>query len=186
MTQPRARRGYTYEPCPGCGIAPTLEKGGPRKSKRVCFECLRKLEFATAAERTMAERADLNLVHLAWAAHGQEYLGGRDCGPVQSAFWELAKTLGEVPDGPWRNAEQLIRPNRNSPSGSNVHEWPNLSRLVSPAQIQAFRSLWDAVKAWGERTEEHAKQQGSSLLVQLASGQITADQLNERTLRNKG
>ncbi|MES2877522.1 MAG: hypothetical protein V4713_03800 [Pseudomonadota bacterium] len=183
----RAKKGYTFDACHGCGQVPSDWQGRPAKG--VCSNCQQTLDLARrlAKEQTAAGAAML-AVGIPTQPHWLPYLtqasnfGGEKRPNIQNEFWKLALLCSSPAIERAANPQVLAKPKKNERMDWSPHR-PEDVRLM-PAGIAAqFDTLFDAIRQGLDAAREEGKERGQSLLGQLASGDITANKFNEMTLR---
>lgn len=206
----RASRGYTFDPCPACKQPPK----GSRAKDDICADCRRFLEAGKAlADRQKADPRkaywlpwfmpgyhDAECDHFKKEPPGLERFAGR--GIRDAADWlrallpELVLAIGEEVTGteasghrtagarPVREAGGFVfhiaRSERESAGGTRE------SVLLTEDQRELIRDIDRAIRITLAETAANSLEKGANLLGSLATGRITADDLDEETARDVG
>lgn len=187
----RAGRGRTYDPCHCCGNS-TL-----RPKDRICDECQRTFNFAKDREKELATLTDQAPLpyYVKERYYALPYLrrGGDPGRDVQEAFHDLSVLVSSVT----QDSPPLIPATKREPCASRdpkfalwefeasehrQHEWECV-RAFSPPIAAAIRVAYSAVRAAVEYAYKDGHDDGRRLLMQLAAGEITADNFNEAAAR---
>lgn len=179
----KAKKGFTFDPCHGCGQVPT--QYGGRKKDAVCSECSQTLSLAKRAAHDQKQRGDAVVVAIPTQSHWLPYLYEKegDRG-IQKAFWELA-IASSAPrmDCSFSGASKRLIPPGRSDSWS-PHA-PEDYRLMPSGVADSLHALFDAIGKGLDGNYNAGKRDGSNLLNQLASGGITTEKFNEWSLSSQ-
>lgn len=182
MTQRRAPRGYTYDPCPGCQ---GVYDNNPRLKDRVCYHCQAILD-GHAKQRAEQEKKGENPV-LPFAvpdrAHWLPYLSEQHDGskrPIQDAFHKLTFAVSVANDGSRiQHKERLYEPKiHDSNSWSGYHDKDY--RLMPRSTALELRALFNAVRDGLEVAYKKGRSDGSNLLTMLAAGELATPDFERR------
>ena len=183
-TARRASRGHTHDPWPCCGTVARQEHGRPKGG--ICDDCQRlvRLGKATltrqdkAGERTCrwAERSH------DWAQYYGDYeFTKHDTGEeLARAMYELANTLTTPleQNAPWRSEgiEKLL-----DCEGSPTRYDEYVLVSVDPAVRDRLNVLDAKLRRALESAHQAGKNEGQSILRQLASGDMSVNDFTKRT-----
>jgi hypothetical protein len=159
----KAPRGHTYEKCPGCQTSPNdyYRKG------EVCGECLIKLRLARRIEQMggsnkVGRRIPEQSHWLPYLYHGRE---------LQDYFLNLMVACGTPCN--FEDTNKSLLAGQDDCSGYFLYE-----EKVERCLVELFLKTNDVLK----RVYAEGKEHGANLLMQLAEGEITANDFNERTI----
>lgn len=192
----RAPRGYTYEPCPGCGA------GGDhiRPRNGVCGVCANDIAWArqereNAVRRT--EAADRKVpVAFPPVSHWLPYLPekGTSNYPIRHAFHAVVMSVTEtparaqldvaraqLPDDSQGIAHLIVAPRGGYASGGSwmpgrMEDYRVLDAHAAPP----LSALYDAIRQGLEAAFREGVQYGRSLLFQLNDGALSTDDFTRR------
>lgn len=170
------RKGVSKQPCHGCGSTDEHWTG------QVCDECARSIK---GYKELMAQRAaDTSTVlmkgkEVAYALPHISNCGTEASRAVQSGFLALQNALS-VPST-WHEgiAKERIFDPRNTYRES---DW-DMQVRIKPEHAKALGGTYGAVCDAISGAYKAGHSAGRNLLNQLASGQITADEYNNKALR---
>lgn len=168
----------TFKPCPGCGSTRY------RLVKDVCDDCkatLRVGRTVTQEEQTKAEAVKLYRLTKEWPSfyapnggdelrHAFEALARVVMRPVRSKKDPLDQDVEELPP-----TCDLVHYFSTNPEGSSV--WTSSRRVAA-----AITKLDLAVRKALAACKELGEQDGSNLLLQIASGKISVNDLTEASI----
>lgn len=180
----RAKKGYTFDPCHGCGEVPDGYEG--RKKDAVCSNCRQTLNLAKKAADDQKLRGDAIVVAIPTQSHWLPYLLERgsfdERNAIQRAFWAVA-LASSAPhlDGGLRQAKYLVTSRSGDHSPWSAYG-PEDFRLMPAGVATSLDVLYSAIRKGLETCYSEGKKDGSNLLGQLASGGITADKFNDMAL----
>jgi hypothetical protein len=190
-------RGYTLDPCPGCGEGGALKM---RKRDGVCEACADAISKWRKLQAERAAKPDAVPHVLNERAHGLPYLEHEDDlrprdfhnerarEPIRYAFWELSWHLSEptTGDGSKWNTSDLPRvfPRTNA-RGFDRDEWP-MVRDMNPKVANLIGTAYAEVRISLVNAYRKGVQDGRNLLLSLAEGGITNDEFNSRAARMNG
>lgn len=191
----RARPGYTYDPCHCCGS--TLHQ---RPKDRICSDCVKLVADAQAIRQAQDSQAASGEA-MPFYTHERDYAlpylahVDRDLG-LQAAFLKLSELLST----PTKDRPPMVPdPRVKSPHDYKITEdkwflWGSnnirsgdwvCQRTFSPAIAEAIRTLFLKTREAIEQAYKNGHKDGRNLLMQLAGGEITTNQLNETALRRE-
>lgn len=173
------RRGQSTLPCHGCGS--TL----PHWTGQVCDECAKALrEHKAYKEQEAADtdtvlmtgkQQDYALPHIRHESHDSSIrkpLHALMLKLSMPASWPHPKPVGRV-----------FTPLLNT--SGHISEWDTTVR-IRPDHAQLLDEILQAAIKLSEHAYAEGHRDGKSLLAQLASGEITADEFNDTALRREG
>jgi hypothetical protein len=194
-SQRRAPRGYTYDPCPGCGET----KGQPRPRDGVCATCTHAIAWAKAERDKMANRADAEsrVVPVAFppCSHWLPYLPekGKSGSPIQQAYHAIVRLVTEDATSVQldvarnqltdcsRGIDRLIPPHQGGYHGSDWSPYKlDDYRMIDAQLAQPLSTLYDAIRQGLEAAYRDGVQYGRSLLFQLNDGSLSTDDFAKR------
>ncbi len=154
------------KPCPGCG-----EVKKWRKATEVCSDCKDNIRdgriYVELVSKPDTERLTIP---------GQSYLYPTADREFCKAFDLLIKHIG----GP------IVSKNcggKKPFTGSAGGGWGYSSFVVKKGTADALRVVWDSVLAWANKNTAMGHRAGRSILGNLASGDMTMGDFNERAAR---
>lgn len=185
----KAHRGHTYDPCPGCGGTP--EPYRPRPKNGVCSNCRATLDAATRRREEVVQAGERTVLLYAFPTqpHWLPYL--RECRPhgdemsTQKAFWQLVmavsspKTVGCA----YADGGRLIPTKKGRHSDFSPGR-PEDYREIDSVTVQHLRLLWDEIDKSLDATYKDGQQHGTSLLMQLHSGELSMQEFEKRAKRD--
>lgn len=185
----RARKGYTFDPCHGCGIAPTDWQGRPTKG--VCSNCQQSLDLARRlAKEQTAEGVELKAVGIPTQPHWLPYLpqasnyGATKRPDIREEFWKLALLCSSQAVEYCATPEILAKARKGERTNWTPHR-PEDVRLMPAGTAMQFDVLFNAISQGLSAANAEGKESGQNLLGQLASGEITANRFNEMTIHGR-
>lgn len=186
MSARRAPRGRTFDPCHGCGQVPSAWNG--RAKDQVCNVCATNLALAKKVAEDQT-RADLRVVTVPTAPHWLPYLhrsrSRPDRADVQAELWKLAILCSvpamSIPAVKAQRLVPLLDGDRTDWSASRIEDY----RSIPAAVADQFAVLYNALRHELVDCYNEGKREGQNLLGQLASGDITANEFNDLTLRER-
>lgn len=185
----RARKGYTFDACHGCGVVPSDCQGRPTKG--VCSNCQQTLDLARRlAKEQTAAGAELQAVGIPTQPHWLPYLAQAsnfNCEKrpdILDEYWKLALLCSSPAIELTAKPQLLAKPKLNERAGWSPYR-PEDVRLMPAGVAVQFSVLFDAIRQGLDAARDEGKERGQSLLSQLASGEITANSFNEMTLRGR-
>lgn len=181
-----AKKGYTFDACHGCGQVPSDWQGRPTKG--VCSNCQQTLDLARRlAKEQTAAGTEMQSIGIPTQPHWLPYLAqasnfnSEKRPDIREEYWKLAMLCSSPAIERTANPQVLAKPKKHERTDWSPYR-PEDVRLI-PAGIAAqFDVLFDAIRQGLDAAREEGKDRGQSLLGQLASGDITANQFNDMTL----
>lgn len=182
----RAKKGYTFDACHGCGQVPSHWEGRPKD--KVCSNCQNTLKLATQFNTEQSNKNEIAKVGIPAQPHWLPYIRSstsRKAGKldVRSEFWKLAILCStpSLEDPCFNGVQRLIPiPPGDRPDWS-PHEAKDIRLMVSSVSAQ-FAVLYSAIMQQLNECYEDGKERGQSLLGQLASGDLSVNDFNKMTL----
>jgi len=165
----------TRKPCPGCG-----EVHPARPADGVCYDCKKMIQLGrdtrAAADAPAQERKPYVVPDV---SHGFEYIHYvpyDERAALTREMLRMVTLIGQPYHGSNRqyNCPLLI------PSSDGMHGSP---RLYTDSEVEIIRKFWDALDVTCVATYEDGRAKGRSLLLGLANGETSVDDLNEECLR---
>lgn len=194
--RPRAQRGYTYDPCPGC------RKENHRKKDSVCSDCETKFLEADEARRKLERPGSLwYRVHLRSVHNNHSYYAANATSDgahaLQAAFTKLIEAVadGTYEEGIW-DPDQGHKAKRFpfKSAGALIKRPPALEReqslsyadhvLLPPTVRDALNGLDRAILLAIASVKEESARNGVSLINKLATGRMTLDKMNAHIARD--
>lgn len=178
-----ASSGKTKKPCEGCGE--TRPYG--RETGKVCSVCQSLLDEARQAREVAAARTSRGLEAFPrpWAPHSLGYI--HDAGDAGTAFrdtfYQLLLQLLADPAPPpaygavHKRIEAVGFRDRDDSSVTWVDNDTGYG-LVDPALLEATGAVYKAARELARAAHAKGKDEGSRLLLGLASGRVSIDDLN--------
>jgi hypothetical protein len=186
-------RGQTWKPCPACKqeILHDIDD--------ICFDCRRKIDAADAIIEREKKRDDVEEYSVPYPSSCPRYWTRASnlakhlevSRTISLAMGHLLALLANHVDAAWQRAHPyiaskydriLFRTELRATTG-----FDNTYRaLMTPLAAQIIRELDTAILTTIRQAYEDGLTDGSHLLNQLASGDITVSQLNTATLREGG
>ena len=195
------------KPCPGCGEVVRF-----RAADSVCSACEKAIKNWNAyAERLASPGAGMVTVGMKGAYHWypQFYFGGPNT--TNDELDDLRSTLAEtfaefgnalcvdvVPEESWSHGSLFPHPEVENPKWKSGTSDPRLLRYpcsdgsrggcmsygsIRKDHLDMLRKLWDATARFAHIAWLSGLQDGRDLLKQLAQGDITSDELQEKDVR---
>jgi hypothetical protein len=190
--RPMPRAGYTEAPCDGCG------EGGGREKGKLCRSCQDLIKEARAARDRQAAITDRVLYRIPSSDHGlsayyirqQSTSGARDQSSrnrVRDLLMQLTTLIGEPRSGPPNHAhappalyDRTTGPNQSDRDG--MSSWYARDLWMTPELAMALNMLDQAIETALIQTFAAGVDMGSSLIGQLASGAISAEDFNKKVV----
>lgn len=192
--KPRAPRGMTHDPCPGC-------QGTERRAKEsVCDACRQLLVEAKETREQNANRSGLAWFRVHIRASWNEYhyyvahATSEGNKALQEAMTKLVAAVAEATYAhtdynaagnivhrkfPFADAGPVITRTRKLTAGDRSSGWYQDHVLISPAAREAINELDKAILLAIGTAREEAARQSAGLLQRLATGDITLDTMND-------
>lgn len=184
----RAKKGFTFDPCHGCGQVPSDWQGRPKD--KVCSNCANTLQLARKFTDEQAAIGDVVQVAIPTQPHWFPYIPHsnirRQQMGTQETIWQLALSCSSpsIENTGVAGVPRLIPVPSNGRTDWSPHKQEDV-RLM-PASIAAqFAMLYTVISRELTESYEDGKERGQSLLGQLASGEITASKFNEMSITGK-
>jgi len=189
----------TKKPCPGCG-----EGGWLRDVTKVCGYCQELLDEARAGRKAILETGNREVVPIPDTNYmcPAYYTGsGSSAHPVmktkeqddtkelQNAMVELARVVGEIAPHAERNEKH--RTMYSQAKGYYSTKWSALGGmgrcpiehyLVKTEVVDAMTRLDLAIRQIIDRSFYEGRQDGVSIIKNLASGELSINEFNERSM----
>ena len=174
----RASPGYSYEPCHGCGSENQHPKG------QLCNECSKELTEArliNAAAKANPARSVRRFPKADRSHDVMGYYGNRiDSAAsrgLQQAIVDLAWTV-VTEAGYVHNADGLLPLHRDS-GYIDSYVW------ADNAFVEKLNALDVAIRTALENVARNNRQEGQSLLLQLASGELSMNDFDKQTTKRR-
>lgn len=173
------KRGMTQKPCPGCGEA------GWRGTNEVCSDCLglmadgKKWREAIAKKEAEGESEVYSLPYKFRINYFEVREHGRAASVrLGAAMAQVAKLVSEPCAWQYgRSVARLLITNPGRASDSDLESF-----RINPAMAAALQELDQAIRSALNETAATSEKKGSNLLLQLAAGKITADEINDASI----
>lgn len=162
-----------------------------RRKTEVCNECRATLDIGRQLKEERRQSTHAAMI-MREVPHALPYLRkapSSNCGKVQAAFWRLSMLLSRPTD---ETADMNHGPSERLGSSPGYlylwrdrhdgHSWA-VTRVIDRATADALGDAYEAVKRMAEAAYADGHADGRNLLMQLASGDLTPDQFNERAAR---
>lgn len=176
------------KPCPGCSA-----KGAYRKADEVCNECKALIKEAKARRNQVARLRDTEPTKLPFAPHClplihrfRDFGRGPDVVITHFIFdlihlvgQEINWTAAKFPPETRQHHHYLIEGPSGCDSGDSTY-W-----LIPRGLKQMLNSLYSAIQGGSEFAYQEGKQAGHNLIMGLATGETSIDELNEATVGTK-
>lgn len=180
-TNRRARKGYTFEPCPGCG---SVDEIYPRPKTGVCEKCRLILDAHARQVSDLAKKSDVMSMYAIpeyphWLPYIPSY-SDKQKNVIREGFWKLGMAVSDVniKDLP-ENKERLFKPNI-----TDTQPWvayhPKDYRLMYSHVAENLRALFDDVRAELHAAYSQGKTDGTNLLAMLNNGELTTSDFEKR------
>jgi hypothetical protein len=167
-------RGTTWDPCHACGDE------GNRPKNSVCGKCRSIFERALRREAEVAAAGEDVIVRSCERAYAMPYLRhetarGDPSGenPIRKPMLRLSEVISE-PAIHATDAQDLW--------GDGRYDWVTYRRMPRAA-FEAMRDAYDAIGKALTAAHREGHREGRDLLLQLAAGEITNDEFNDRAAR---
>jgi hypothetical protein len=180
-------RGYTVDPCPGCG------KDHKRKKDKVCDECSEKIEKWDAFKATqdkLGEEVPYKLNARAYSLpsipnddRGMSHPNREDREPIRNRFFELSFLLSTPSEATWKDQPPSLWPHEQLKTWRNEYE---IFRNMKPAVAKLLGELYFEVAVGMRKAHEKGVAEGKNLLLSLAGGHLTSDEFNTQAARLTG
>ena len=171
----RAQRGYTYDPCHGCGSTDE-----PRPAKGVCSVCRAALtnHKAREAEREAVGKDAPRPYRIATESHWWPYIPHDKDRGAQKAFHKLVFATSEHLDSErFGNDPRIVDPSSNSSYNNYTRDG---RRMFKPSTAKALNAMFDAIHDGMEHAYAEGKEDGRSLLMGLNDGSLSMDDFERR------
>jgi hypothetical protein len=181
-------RGWTVEPCPGCG------KDHKRKKEKVCDECENAIAKWNAHVANQAELGEekpyiMNgrshaLPYIQYEGEGRQY-GHPDREPLRSRFFELSMLLSTPSDATYQDKPERLWPHERMKTTYRMDDY-NVYRNMKPVIAKLLGDLYFEVNETVQTAHAKGVAEGKNLLLSLAGGHITNDEFNKEAARLTG
>lgn len=190
----------TSKPCPGCGKeAPKSYHGRSlpwRDEMEVCHDCKTLLEEARTRRKILSEDTETVIIAVpkeTWThwypqfymglASGQDHEGTRE--ELEMCLIRLIHAASEL-----RLQREYARGDFNLwtpplPDGLTRPQGTSEERIMPRLVAEAIRDLYLAISEALKETNQLSLEEGSQLLLSLASGRLTMDDFNQAALRKR-
>lgn len=184
----RAPRGHVHAPCPGCGVECVYPKGG------VCDDCRGALKKWHTQEAERAAKADERVYYTKERDYGFPHLsheverreGVERRYAIREPLLRLHALVSRPLDGgtPWKALEARGDDAYTYTRGDSfgARDW-TITRLFPVAVADALRDLYAGIEDSLENAYAQGHAKGRSLLLGLASGDLTSDEFNDEAAR---
>jgi hypothetical protein len=172
-------RGYTVDPCPGCGGD---EK---RKKDKVCPICASKIEKWDAQQKEQAALGQLKPFYMQERDYALPYIHNiENDDKIRNLFWRLSYLLSRPSEATWKEAEgNAVWPHERMNTFRN--EW-RIIRDMDPTIANLLGDLYFEVATATDEAHKKGVTEGKNLLLSLAGGHITNDEFNRQAARLTG
>lgn len=182
----RAKKGFTFDPCHGCGQVPDHWEGRPKDS--VCSNCKNTLKLARKFAEEQSSGNELVQVAIPAQSHWLPYLRqsslqNQACKDVREAIWRLAISCSSpvVKGADFTKAQLLIPVPKNERTDWRP-SWPEELRWMSESVASRFATLYMIVRQELDNSYEEGRERGQNLLGQLAAGDLSINDFNKMSL----
>jgi hypothetical protein len=181
-------RGWTVDPCPGCG------KDHKRPKDKVCDVCEDAITKWNAHVANQAELGEEKPYAMNARAHSLPYIqfegegrayGHSDREPLRSRFFELSMLLSTPSDATWTDKPERLWPNERMKATYRMDDYL-VYRNMKPAIAKLLGDLYFEVGDAVQMAHRKGVEEGKNLLLSLASGHITNDEFNTKAARLTG
>jgi len=185
----RAKKGFTFDACHGCGQVPTHWQG--RRKDAVCSNCENTLKLANKFADERSGSCEMVQVAIPTQSHWLPYLrlsGIRNSAHVgvQKAIWKLAMDCSSpVFEGADLFEAQYLIPLQKNERTDWRPSRPEDVRLMPKNVAAQFAVLYAAIKHELDNCYAEGKDRGQNLLAQLAAGDLSVNDFNEISLARK-
>jgi hypothetical protein len=157
------------KPCPGCHTTEHRRSS----ADSVCWNCEKAIAEGRRSWERNSEKDDLLTVGIPFGFYGLPYLGdeGR---AVQEAFFNLLMMLKVQSDGRGCERVYLLQ---SEDRHSCETAWVTLKRR----HLQILEKLYQSIIDLRKGSEKEGREEGQSLLLQLANGQLSLDDFDKST-----
>lgn len=174
----------TRKPCPGCGAATH-----PRPAESVCDQCQSDLALAAKVHK-QAEKASVETISIPEQSHWLPHIyhaphtfGEPDA--IQRQILNLLTIIGKA-STPSRHTKAVVHEWRRRQSSHGEWRTFNSPCFEVPTGTQAcMQSLYEAIATATEHAYAEGHRKGRQLLIGLATGELTVDELNKRAIHNE-
>lgn len=179
MYKYRASKGYTHDPCPGCGARPTDENlFWQRKKDSVCSECEAKLHRYDRIQEELKAREDVRVYRVEGMVHYLPYIDdhlphefGVDR-PLQAAFHNLLLAASDDAGEFTEDAKAVIVP--LDTRGAVFYRSPGyMPRYFRPRTAEAISKLFNVTEQALDATFKAGVERGRKFLADLAAGDLS-------------
>lgn len=180
MSTRRAPKGYTYDPCPGCGSGHDFQ---PRPKEGVCVSC-REVLNAHAKAVGEARVKGLVAVGVPEASHWLPYIAN-DPHDMQKRFHAVALAVSVPSAGGVDNFDDSRRlvlkpPGTNYGSDWGPHRITDFRVMPAPVAM-ALRHLFEGLLQSIPGAYDKGKSDGRNLLAMLSAGELTNAEFERRS-----
>lgn len=169
-------RGRVSSPCPGCGA-----KGEMRKAAEVCPQCKFLITEAKARRAQVKRLKETEPTRLPFAPHCLPALYRPDresARTIQGFVFDLVHLVTFPPETN-HNSHYIINGSSGCDSSGRTY-W-----LIPVGLKKILNDLYAAIQTGSESAYQEGKENGHNLIMGLATGETTIDELNEATIARK-
>jgi len=173
----------TWKPCHGCG-----EKTGWRPVNTLCGPCKTALQAGRGMKASEEDRAEKVKIYRLTPEWPGIYSPGREGRDMELAFAEVARTgmrRARSRQDPYDKTMLELPPSGRGVNYFSTHDkraplWVGTKRFAS-----ALTRLDRVVRETVSKVYKTGKEEGSDLLMQLARGEISVDQISNEHLKGR-
>jgi len=182
LNKRRARAGYTFDACPGCGKSDDIY---PRLKSGVCNECRSILDGHARFMGELSSSGDKEYYGIPevshWLPYLQDYSNTRD-DSVQKAFWNLALAASDANPGGLPDRKESLFERLESDGGSNRwHGYKETDyRLFNRRVAENLRDLFNKVRLGIDAAYAKGKSDGTNILSMLSRGELSTPEFERR------
>jgi len=193
----RASRGYTHDPWPCCGKDSGSKRGRPKQG--ICWDCKQLIADGQLWRNQQNAKPGLGLFTWTSTNYGWPRFYGARCEwpnhghpesqrhVLENAFFALANLLVDTPGGDMLTAWGSPRSGERAPfllSDRGHDSWSWSRTVMARKDVQAaLDGLHQAIRDALGLVYLEGKERGSRLLVQLANGEKTLADFEDRVVK---
>lgn len=165
----------SQKPCPGCG-----EVRSNRRASEVCRHCEKDLAYARRVRQELAAAGEAIIVSFGDRDYANEYIYTRDreSGPrLRELMFRLAKSTSVPVNVYHADVENLL----GKDDGPSMRVYASMKTETARVIPMLYKAIQEALRA----EYEAGKADGHSLLMQLASGDLSISDFDDKVLRKK-
>jgi hypothetical protein len=165
----------SQKPCPGCG-----EIRSNRRASEVCRHCKEDLAYARRVRQDLAAAGETIIVSFGDRDYANEYIYTRDTESghrLRRLMFELAKSVSVPANVYHADVKNLL----GEDDGASMRVYASMKTETARVIPILYKAIQEALRS----EYEAGKADGHSLLMQLASGDLSISDFDDKVLKKK-